>query len=388
MNATELLHAFATRDLSPVEALAECEARIDPELGAFAALCLDRARDEARAAEDAWRRGTPTGPLCGVPIAVKDLFDTAGVETACGSPMLAGRVPDRDAEPVRRVREAGAIVIGKTRTQEYAWGLTMLGRHGEPVTRNPHDPERTPGGSSGGSGAALAAGMAPLALGSDTGGSIRLPAAWCRVVGHKPTFGRVPLDGVWPLAPPLDHAGPMATTVEDTALLLGVLDGTGDRLGEPPGELRVAGPEALPEHRRILAAFRPIFLRHALESHRAAGLWPQRAAEYGPALVSQLERAETVDDAQLAEAHAERERLRADLAAVFDEFDLVRSPVASIEAPRFAELTDLREEVTPWTSLQNLLGLPAVALPDGTQLTGPAGADRLVLAAAAVAAAP
>ncbi|HVL94308.1 MAG TPA: amidase [Solirubrobacteraceae bacterium] len=378
MTAGELLAAFASRERSPVEVLEECAARIasaDAQLGAFAALCLDRARAEAQAAEGAWRRGEPTGPLCGLPLAVKDVFDTAGVETACGSAILAGRVPARDAEAVRRARAAGAILIGKTRTHEFAWGYAMTGAHGEPLTRNPRDPERMPGGSSGGSAAALAAGMAVLALGTDTGGSIRLPAAWCGVCGHKPTFGLVPMDGVWPLAPSLDHAGPMALTPGDCALLLHALGGPAP--APLPDELRIGGAALLPDAQRTARVYRALLASEALAVHRRAGLWPARAADYTPAVRRQAERAES---AALGDAPAERERLRAELSEVFAAVDLIVSPVAAVAPPRWDEPVDLREAVTPHLALQDLLGLPACALPTGEQVTGPPGSDALVLA--------
>ena len=375
MTAAALLAAYRTRELSPVEALEGCVAAIDERVGAFSVLCVQRARAEARQAERAWRRREPTGPLCGVPLAVKDVFDTEGVETACGSALLAGRIPQRDAEAVRRARAAGAVVIGKTRMHEFAWGYTMTGADGEPLTRNPHDFDRMPGGSSGGSAAALAMGAAPLALGTDTGGSIRLPAAWCRVVGHKPTHGLVALDGVWPLAPSLDHAGPMATTVDDCALLLEVLGGPAPVILDH--EPRVAGPEVLPDPKRVRRAYDAVFFPEALAVHRTAGFWPDRAADYTPAVRRRLER---------AEEHAgvdERGALRREMDAVFAEFDLVVSPVAAVDAPRFDERVDLREVVTAHCALQDLLGLPACALPDGRQVTGRRGEDAVVLAYAA-----
>jgi len=214
-----MLDLFASGELSPVGALAECERAFDESLGVWAAMCLDRAREEARAAEALWAAGTPSGPLCGVPIAIKDLIDTADVETTAGSLMLAGRVPDRDAEVVRRVRAAGAIVIGKTRTHEFAWGNMT------PPVRNPWALDRVPSGSSGGSGAAVAAGLCAAAMGSDTGGSIRMPAAACGVVGLKATFGRVSRDGIVPHSWSLDHAGPLTRSVGDAAILLNVLAG-------------------------------------------------------------------------------------------------------------------------------------------------------------------
>jgi aspartyl-tRNA(Asn)/glutamyl-tRNA(Gln) amidotransferase subunit A len=376
VTAAELLAAFAARERSPVEVLQDCVAAIDPELGAFATLCLERARSEARDCEAAWREGD-AGPLCGIPLAVKDVFDTEGVETACGSALLAGRVPERDAGAVRRARAAGAIVIGKTRTHEFAWGYDMVAG-GIPVTRNPYDRDRMPGGSSGGSAVALATGAAPLALGSDTGGSIRLPAAWCRVIGHKPTHGLVPVDGLWPLAPSLDHAGPMATTVEDAALLLHALGGPPP--GPAPRAVRVAGEDVLPDRELVAATYGAIFAAEALATHRALGLWPDRAAQYTPEVRARAERAESVP---AGDAPAQRERLREHMRRVFATSDLVVSPAAATGPPRFDEHADLRAIATPYLALQDLCGLPACALPDGRQVTGRAGEDALVLAYAA-----
>jgi aspartyl-tRNA(Asn)/glutamyl-tRNA(Gln) amidotransferase subunit A len=377
-SAGELLAAFAARELSPVDALAECESRFDDSLGVWAAMCLDAARVQARAAEAAWRAGAPTGPLCGVPIAVKDLIDTAGVETACGSLMLAGRVPDRDAEVVRRIRAAGAIVLGKTRTHEFAWGMSMVGPGNAPITRNPHDPARMPGGSSGGSGAALAAGMVPLALGTDTGGSIRLPAAWCRVYGFKPTHGVVSVEGVWPLAPSLDHVGPMARTAEDCALLFEVLGGPAAQTGSAP---LCADAGVLPSGERAAELYKALMLPEALATHRRLGLWPDRADEYTPSVRARLETAASITQDEIAAARAELDTMRAHMDAVFADVDIVRSPVAASGPPRFDEGIDARDLAAPFVVLQDLLGLPALALPDGTQLTGQRGSDALVLAA-------
>ncbi len=306
LTAQALLGVYRDRTLSPVEvvdALAARIAELDPQLGAFRALCLERAREEARRAELEWARGEPGGPLCGVPLAVKDIFDSAGVETACGAAVLCGRVPEADAEAVRRAREAGAVVLGKTTTHPFAWGLTMDG-----LTANPYDRARTPGGSSGGSAVALAAGMAPLALGSDTGGSIRLPAAYCGVVGVKPTFGRVPLAGTWPLCATLDHAGPMARTAADCELLLaaicdwtpqdavldGLVVGVPADFGVPlapevdaavratAADLEAAGARIdaipTPDWARFADAFGTIFLAEAHATHVRSGLWPARRA--------------------------------------------------------------------------------------------------------------
>jgi aspartyl-tRNA(Asn)/glutamyl-tRNA(Gln) amidotransferase subunit A len=433
LTAHALLDRYRDRSLSPVELVDALAARIDEldaPLGAFQALCIDRAREEAREAEAAWSRGEPSGPLCGIPLAVKDLFDTAGVETACGAAMLAGRVPQADAEAVRRARAAGAIVLGKTTTHPFAWGLTMDGQ-----TRNPYDLARTPGGSSGGSAAALAAGMAPLALGSDTGGSIRLPASYCGVVGIKPTFGRVSLAGCWPLCATLDHAGPMARTAADCELLLaaicdwapeaialdGLVVGVPDGFGVPlvpevEAALRAAS-EALqdagahvedvpaPDWRRFDDAFEPIFFAEAHASHVRGGLWPDRRAEYPPSVAPRVEIAERVGLAAHLEASAAREALRGEVDALFERVDLLLTPVSAAPAPRIADerfehagrQVALRDVVVPLTCPQDLLGLPACAVPGGTdrhgvpvgvQLTGPRGSEARVLAAARAAPPP
>lgn len=381
MGAGELLASFAARELSPVEALEACVARIDPRHGAFQALALERAAREAEAAEAAWANGEPTGPLCGVPLAVKDLIDTEGIVTARGSAMFAGHLPDADAECVRRVRAAGAIVFGKTTTHEFAWGMSMAGADGEALTRNPRDPERLTGGSSGGSAAAIAEGSAPLALGTDTGGSIRLPAGWCRIHGFKPTHGALPLDGVWPLAPSLDHVGPMAPTAADCAVLFEVLGGARPSHHDRR-EPRVTGSEALPDGAVSADVYRILMLSEALATHRELGLWPARGDEYTPAVRERLTIAEAVTDAERVWARAELESMRAHMDAVFAEFDLVRSPVASAGPPRAGDGVDPRDLAAPHVVLQDLLGLPALALPDATQLTGPRWSDALVLAAA------
>jgi aspartyl-tRNA(Asn)/glutamyl-tRNA(Gln) amidotransferase subunit A len=203
--------------------------QLDGRVGAFVLVLAERARAEAAERDAQRRRGAAGGPLHGVPVAVKDLIDVAGEVTGAGSPKLAGNLAGRDAEVVARLRAAGAVVVGKTRTHEFAYGVVT------PGTVNPWDPGRIAGGSSGGSAAAVAAGLVPGAVGSDTAGSIRIPASCCGIVGLKPTWGRVPATGVWPLSWSCDHVGPMAATVADVALLDQVLaaepSGTG---GEAP----------------------------------------------------------------------------------------------------------------------------------------------------------
>jgi aspartyl-tRNA(Asn)/glutamyl-tRNA(Gln) amidotransferase subunit A len=212
-----------------VERALERVAALDTGLGAFVLVLGDQARAEAGGRDLERRRGRGGGALHGVPVAVKDLVDVEGVVTGAGSVKLAGNRAGRDAEVVARLRGAGAVVVGKTRTHEFAYGVTT------PGTANPWDLERIAGGSSGGSAAAVAAGLVAGALGSDTAGSIRIPSSCCGVVGLKPTWGRVPATGVWPLSWSCDHVGPIAATVADVALLDEVL------AAEPGGEAGQAG---------------------------------------------------------------------------------------------------------------------------------------------------
>jgi AtzE family amidohydrolase len=205
-------------------ALQNIEAR-DPVVNAFTAVTGDRARAEADAIDARRRRGEPLGPLAGVPFAVKNLFDIAGLSTLAGSRLNAERPPaSEDAVLVRRLREAGAVLVGALNMDAYAYGFTTENTVYGP-TRNPHDPSRVPGGSSGGSAAAVAAGLVPLTLGSDTNGSIRVPASLCGVFGLKPTYGRLPRTGTYPFVFSLDHLGPFATNASDLALAYDALQG-------------------------------------------------------------------------------------------------------------------------------------------------------------------
>jgi aspartyl-tRNA(Asn)/glutamyl-tRNA(Gln) amidotransferase subunit A len=445
--AGELLQEFGARRLSPVEALDALAARIDAVdglVGGFTALCLERARDEARAAEAAWERGEARA-LEGVPFGVKDLFDSEGVRTAYGSPMFASHVPASDAEAVRRARAAGAILVGKTQTHEFAWGITsvneLLGS-----SRNPWALERMSGGSSGGSAVALAAGEVPLALACDTGGSIRVPAAFCGVVGLKPTYGRISAAGVRPLARALDHPGPMARTPADAALLLEAIAGVDDAdpatldvpLGDLRGELRrglggltvgvcadlhliplapdvrdvfdrtvrsleSAGARlvevSLPEAPLVYPTFRVTQGAEALDGHRRAGLYPDRRDEYGEDVVGRLDASAEITLDQYLAAAADRQRLRAGFARLFRSCDVLLTPVgAGSPLPigketvlhEGAELT-FRELVMTYTTPQDLTGLPACALragfdalgiPVGVQFTAPPWQEALVLRAA------
>src|ERR1700730_14070755 len=222
----QIARSLRRRHVSPVELTDAFTRRIEAAagLGAYITLPDERARREAQRAQRRLAHGE-AGALLGVPIAVKDLFQTRALRTTAGSRILRDWVPTRDADAVTRLRAAGAIIFGKTNLHEFAYGVTTANPWWG-VARNPHDPRRSPGGSSGGSAIAVVAGLCAGALGSDTGGSIRIPASLCGCVGLKPTFGAIPLDGTVPLGWSLDHAGPLARTVDDAALLFEVLSGT------------------------------------------------------------------------------------------------------------------------------------------------------------------
>jgi aspartyl-tRNA(Asn)/glutamyl-tRNA(Gln) amidotransferase subunit A len=238
----ELRLAIRRRSVSPVELTRSCLARIErlgPRLHAFVTVMAESALEEARRAEEELARGVDRGPLHGVPIGLKDLVDTAGVRTTAGSAQYQDRVPNEDAEVVRRLREAGAVILGKQNLHEFAYGgSSIVSAFG--AVRNPWDVSRVAGGSSGGSAASVAAELGYAAIGTDTGGSIRLPAAYCGLVGLKPTYGRVSARGVVPLSWSNDHVGPIASTVEDAALVLQAIAGYDSR---DPGSADMPVPD-------------------------------------------------------------------------------------------------------------------------------------------------
>jgi aspartyl-tRNA(Asn)/glutamyl-tRNA(Gln) amidotransferase subunit A len=220
-----LAHSLRERDISSIEVVQELLGRLeDDTTNAFITVTGERALADAARAEAAFEAGEYLGPLHGVPVGLKDLISTKDIRTTMGSALFAENIPNYNATVVEKLGKAGAIVIGKTNTHEFAYGPTGDRSYFGPTT-NPYDPERITGGSSGGSGAAVATELCYGALGSDTGGSIRVPAALCGVVGMKPTFGRVSKYGVFPLSWSLDHVGPLTRTVEDNALFLNVIAG-------------------------------------------------------------------------------------------------------------------------------------------------------------------
>jgi Asp-tRNA(Asn)/Glu-tRNA(Gln) amidotransferase A subunit family amidase len=333
---------------------------------------------------------------------VKDLIDTAGVRTTYGSKIYADHVPTRTAPAVQRLLEAGAVLVGKANLHEFAWGVTSQNPWYGTV-ENPARPGRTTGGSSGGNAAALAAGLCDLGIGTDTGCSIRLPSACCGVVGLKPSWGRIPTDGVFPLVPTFDTVGPMATTVADVALAWSVLaeapvpeprlaGRTVGLLTRPPS---VGGGPAQPENRAAEAYVErleelgarvveaeipeppddtwPLFFAEAAEAHRAT--FPARADEYGDNVRGKLELAQSVDPEVVAKAYESVRRWRAYRPPV----DLYVAPVVGRELPA----VDCHElEVRLWLSAFlrpfNVLGWAALAIGD-LQLVAPR--DETVLAA-------
>ncbi|KSU81096.1 aspartyl-tRNA(Asn)/glutamyl-tRNA(Gln) amidotransferase subunit A [Fictibacillus enclensis] len=227
LSLSSLSEEIKLKEISPVEVVRELLARIEeinPVVNAFITVLQEQAVKEARQAEEEIMAGNYRGPLHGIPIGLKDLIYTKGIRTTMGSKIYQNYIPDRDATVVQKLKKAGAIMIGKCNTQEFAYGPTGDASYFGPA-RNPYNPSKMTGGSSSGSGAAVASGLCFGALGTDTGGSIRIPASATGIVGMKPTFGRISKAGVHPLGRTLDHVGPMTRSIRDNALLLGMLAG-------------------------------------------------------------------------------------------------------------------------------------------------------------------
>jgi aspartyl-tRNA(Asn)/glutamyl-tRNA(Gln) amidotransferase subunit A len=435
--AAELLRQ---KQLSPVE-LTEAHLRrieaLQPTLNAYITISAEQALDAARTAETEITCGDYKGALHGIPLALKDLYETAGIRTTAGSAFLRDNIPTQDAFVVERLKAAGMVLLGKLNMHEWALGVVNDNLH-YGAARNPWDTTRSPGGSSGGSGAALAAGLCMGSLGSDTRGSIRIPAALCGIVGLKPTYGRVSLRGVVPLSWTLDHAGPMARTVRDTALLMQAISaydpldpGCVDHavedytaLDERPQAWRVAVlageffDAAADDVKTVFQAalrdlkavgctieyvdfsdMRAFWLESRITTSTDAAAVHQERLESAPELFApdvyeRMRQGLVFTGVEYARARRAQTELSRRLTALLSSYDLIVTPTTPVSAPPFAagaELDHARMYLSSFTAPFNMAGLPAISvpcgftpagLPVGLQIAGAHWAERQVLQAA------
>jgi aspartyl-tRNA(Asn)/glutamyl-tRNA(Gln) amidotransferase subunit A len=416
------------RRVSAVELATQAIARIERHnaaLGAFITITAEQALEEARQADRDFAAGIDRGPLQGIPIALKDLFATRGVRTTAGSRVYENFVPDYDATVVERLRAAGAVMLGKLNMHEMAYGITSANPHYGPV-RNPRNPEHSPGGSSGGSAAAVATGMVYMAMGTDTGGSIRIPAAFCGTVGIKPTYGRVSRFGCLPLGWTLDHMGPLTRTVRDAALVLNVIAGPDpkdptasrrpvpDFVPEPQCSirgLRIGVPEnfyfdrldpdveravrgAIARAESLGASVRPVrvpdvaalnaIARVVLLAEAAAVALPalERRDQLGADVRALLDQGRLVPATDYINAQRLRRAMRRESDRLWQNIDCFVTPTTPNTAPRIGETTvklggheeDVRLATTRLVRGINALGYPALSIPCGVSSAGlPAG---------------
>ena len=420
MTIRRLANQIRQGNRSPVELTRETLNRVQrhqPELNAYITVTEDLALGQARLAEREIREGRDRGPLHGIPFAAKDLFYTRGIRTTVGSKILQDFIPDHDAAVIEKLREAGAVLIGKTGLHEWAYGITSNNPHFGAI-HNPWDTTRIPGGSSGGSTAALAAGLCSFSLGSDTGGSIRIPASFCGVVGLKPTFGRVSRWGMFPLGYSLDHAGPFAHTVEDAALVYQAMAGHDARdettverpvalpafaedprlerrkigvprnfyyenldpevdhavkkafvvLGELGAELT---PIDVPDMEEFNSVGKLILSAEATSVHRSR--LQERRGDFGDDVRALLEQGEAVLATEYLDAQRRRRELVRDFNRLFTQADFIAAPTAPIAAPKIGEGTvsigassvEVRPAVTRLVRAVNLGGWPTLSVPCG-----------------------
>ena len=410
--ASELLRR---KQISAVELTTSCLNRIEqlnPAINAFITVMHDSALAQARQADEEIGAGNWRGPLHGIPIGLKDLFDTAGVKTTCGSALFAERVPAEDAEVVRRLQDAGAVLIGKQNMQEFAYGGTSTSSYFGPV-HNPWDVDRIAGGSSGGSAAAVASGMCFGALGTDTGGSIREPAAFCGIVGLKPTYGRVSMRGVFPLSPSLDHVGPLCRNVVDTALVLQVIagydkfdpttvdlpvDSYAEALNTPikprvgivrrpycddlDPEIENAFACALRDLNDLSADILEVDLPPVPTAVQAPEVYAVHAKYlaaspelYGRWIRERLEQATAIDIVSYIEARQELDRVRRLVTHVFNEVDFLVTPTTPVPPITIEEALRMSPPLAGelWlrnTRTFNVYGLPTISVPCGFTRAG------------------
>ncbi len=437
ISISELAPRLKRREISPVEITRACLGRIEklnPALNAFITVMAESALAEARKAEAEILRGEWRGALHGVPVALKDLIDTAGVRTTAGSALYKDRVPNQDAEVVRRLRQAGAVIVGKNNLHEFAYGGSSVVSYFGDV-HNPWDLGRIAGGSSGGSAAAVVAGLAYAAIGTDTAGSIREPAALCGCVGIKPTYGRVSSRGVIPLSASLDHVGPLAATVADAAMVLQAIagydaadittaevpvadyvsalreDAKAMRVGVPRGdffedldaEVASAMEHALRGIQSLGAEIREVRLDvptdRTLQAAESYAYHVENVAKcpelYLPETLRRIRSGENVSAGEYIRRRRELEEARRRARAIFAEVDVLVTPATPVPAPAIADLKANPGALRPAelrllrnTRPFNVWGLPAISvpcgftqsgLPIGLQIAGPHWREDLVL---------
>lgn len=423
MTIAEAGRKLRAREVSAVELAEESLRRIrdaQPRFNAFITITEDVALGQARRADDELARGIDRGPLHGIPYALKDNFDTRGIPTTCGSRILADRVPDRDSAVYTQLTEAGAVLTGKTGMHEFAYGITSTNSSFGDI-RNPHDPARIPGGSSGGSGVAVTADMVFFSMGTDTGGSIRVPASYCGCVGLKPAYGTLSRAGVFPLGFSLDTVGPLTRTVEDAATVMNVLAGYrkaalpnekprigvpenffNERIAEP---VRKAFEEALERAQSLGWRLVPIAVpdpaalntigRLILLSEASAALQPylERREEFGADVLALVEEGFRVSATDYVNAQRLRRLYQTRWAEMWKEIDVVFTPTTPVLAPEIGqskvEDEDVRVASTRLVRPFNVLGVPALSipvhtssLPAGLQVIGAPGREPQLCAIA------
>jgi aspartyl-tRNA(Asn)/glutamyl-tRNA(Gln) amidotransferase subunit A len=421
MTIDEAAAKLRVREVSAVELAQESLQRIreaQPLINSFITITEGLALEQARRADEELARGVDRGPLHGIPYALKDNFATRGIRTTCGSKIFANRIPDRDCMVCKKLTEAGAVLMGKTGLHEFAYGITSNNPHFGAV-RNPHDPSRIPGGSSGGSGAAVAADLVFFAMGTDTGGSIRVPASYCGCVGFKPAYGRVSRAGVFPLGYSLDHVGPLTRTVGDAVLVMNAIAealppaNPGRRIGVPENFFneRLAQPveaafeQALRHAEALGYRLIPITVpdpaeintigRLILLGEASAVLQPylDRRADFGADVLAFVEQGRLVSATDYIDAQRLRKLYQKRWARLWDSVDVVFTPTTPIQAPLIGQTLvadeDVRLASTRFVRPFNVLGLPAVSIPISTsnlpsalQIVGKASEEAGLLALA------